>query len=187
MALVARTTRSDQTALAKQRILDTAARMFAEHGYAATVMKDLATELGITRAALYYHYPAKSDILKAIIDAETAEFFVAMETVAALPSRAARIDATIAALVASGLNQRRRIAFLVADPAVRALPDPQSGPDLFGHIARVIYRTTPTPEQLYAVNAAFVSFAALPFFAHLDDDELAPILTSTLRRLLRVP
>jgi AcrR family transcriptional regulator len=185
MALVARITRSEQTAQAKQRILDTAARMFAERGYDATAMQDLAQELGLTRAALYYHYPAKADILRAIIDAETARFLASLEAVAALPSRAARIDATIAALVASGVNQRRRISFLVAEPAVRALPDPD-GPDFFGHVAEVIYRSTPSPEQLYAVNTAFVSFAALPSFAHLADDELVPIVTSTLRRLLRV-
>lgn len=185
MALVARVSRSEQTAQAKQRILDSAAKMFAERGYDATAMQDLAKELGLTRAALYYHYPAKADILRAIIDAETARFFTSMEAVAALPSRAARIDATITALVASGLNQRRRIAFLVAEPAVRTLPGPE-GPDFFTHVAEVIYRTTPTTEQLWAVNAAFVSFAALPSFAHLADDELVPILTSTLRRLLRV-
>jgi AcrR family transcriptional regulator len=185
MAHVVRTTRSEQTAQARQRILDTAATMFAERGYDATAMQDLAQELGLTRAALYYHYPAKADILRAIIDAETARFFQAMETVAALPSRAARIDATIAALVASGLNQRRGITFLVAEPAVRALPEPD-GPDVFGHVAEVIYRSRPTPEQLYAVHTAFVSFAALPSFAQLTDEELIPVLSSTLRRLLRV-
>jgi AcrR family transcriptional regulator len=185
MAHVARLSRSEQTVQAKQRILDTAATMFAERGYDATAMHDLAKELGLTRAALYYHYPAKADILRAIIDAETARFFASMETVAALPSRSARIDATIAALVASGLNQRRGITFLVAEPAVRALPEPDS-PDVFGHVAEVIYRSKPTPEELYAVHTAFVSFAALPSFAHLTGDELIPILTTTLRRLLRV-
>jgi hypothetical protein len=68
---------------------------------------------------------------------------------------------------------------------VRALPEPDS-PDVFGHVAEVIYRSKPTPEELYAVHTAFVSFAALPSFAHLTGDELIPILTTTLRRLLRV-
>jgi AcrR family transcriptional regulator len=183
---VARTTRSEQTLQAKQRILDAAARMFAERGYAATAMQDLAAELKLTRAALYYHYPAKGDILQAIIDAETARFAATLDDIAALPTRTARIDAAIEAIIASGLNQRRRIVFLVADPALRTQPEPDDSPDFFTRVARVIYGSAPTAEQLWAVNVAFMSFAALPSFAHLSDDDLAPILTNSLRRLLRV-
>jgi AcrR family transcriptional regulator len=172
---------------AKQRILDAAARMFAERGYAATAMQDLATDLGLTRAALYYHYPAKADILQGIIDAETARFTASMDAVAALTSRTARIEATIEALVASALNQRRRIVFLVAEPAGRTLPGIGDSPDFFHRIAEIIYRTTPTSAQLWAVNAAFMSFAALPSFANLSDEDLVPILTGALSRLLRTP
>jgi AcrR family transcriptional regulator len=181
-----RTTRSEQTVQAKQRILDAAAQMFAERGYAATAMQDIAAELGLTRAALYYHYPAKGDILQAIIDGETARFAATLDDIAAIPSRAARIEATIAAIVASGLNQRRRIVFLVSDPALRTLPEPDDGPDFFDRVAAVVYGPEPTTEQRWAVNAAFMSFAALPSFAHLTDDQLVPLLTGSLRRLLRV-
>ncbi|WP_375384029.1 TetR/AcrR family transcriptional regulator [uncultured Microbacterium sp.] len=183
MALV-RTTRAEQTVQAKQRILDAAARMFAERGYAATAMQDLAAELGLTRAALYYHYPAKGDILQAIIDAETARFAATLNEIAAIPTRPARIDAVIDALIASGLSQRRPIDFLVANLGLRTLPG--DGPDFFDRVAVAIYSRTPTPEQLWAVNVAFMSFAALPSFAHLTDEELAPILSDSLRRIFRV-
>jgi AcrR family transcriptional regulator len=185
MARVASTTRSDQTALAKQRILDVAVGMFAERGYDATAMQDLAKELGLTRAALYYHYASKADILREIIATETARFVAAMDGVAKIASRPARIDATIAALVGAGLNQRRGIAFLIAEPAVRAMPDSEEGrADFFDRVAEVIYRGAPSSEQRFAVVTAFVTFAALPSFAHLSDDEVAPILTKVLRRLL---
>jgi len=187
VARIARTTRSEQTAQAKQRILELAARMFAERGYDGTAMQDVAQELGLTRAALYYHYASKADILREIIDAETSRFFATLDTIGTLGSRSARVDATIAALVGAGLNQRRRIVFLIADPAAGALSNPENGrPDVFDRVAKVIYGATPTPEQMFAVNAAFMLFAAVPSFAHLSDEQLSTILTRALHRLLLV-
>ncbi len=187
MARIASTTRADQTAQSRQRILDVAGAMFAEHGYEGTAMQDVAKELGLTRAALYYHYSSKADILREIIDAETTRFFATLESIGEIKSRSARLDATVTALVAAGLSQRLRIVFLVSDPAVGALPTPGDGrPDVFDHVAKVIYGQKPTAEQLFAVNAAFMMFAAVPAFAHLSDEQLSPILTDALRRLLAV-
>jgi AcrR family transcriptional regulator len=188
VARVASTTRSDQTAQSRQRIVDAAAEMFAERGYDATSMRDLAKQLGLTRAALYYHYSAKSDILREIINTETAQFLANMNVVATLASQSARADAVVAALVEAGLNQRRRIALLVSEPAIRALPEPSDGsPNIFSRVTEVIYGAAPTAEQTFAATTAFMTFAALPSFVQMTDDELAPILTRALNRLLRVP
>jgi AcrR family transcriptional regulator len=187
VARTASTTRSDQTAHAKQRILEVAGAMFAEHGYEGTAMQDVAKELGLTRAALYYHYASKADILREIIDAETTRFSASLETIAALGSRTARVEATVAALVSAGLNQRRRIVFFVSDPASTAQPHSSAErPSIFDEVAKVIYGNTPAPEQLFAVNAAFMVFAALPSFGHLSDEQLSGILTRALHRLLLV-
>lgn len=51
----------------RQRILAIAQRMFAAQGYAATSMADLANELGSSKAALYYHFPSKAEILNALV------------------------------------------------------------------------------------------------------------------------
>jgi AcrR family transcriptional regulator len=51
----------------RERILDTAARLFTEQGYEATSLREIADELAFTKAALYYHFRAKEDILMAII------------------------------------------------------------------------------------------------------------------------
>ncbi|WP_051324867.1 TetR/AcrR family transcriptional regulator [Candidatus Solirubrobacter pratensis] len=52
----------------RARILDAARTLFAERGYAGTSMRDLADALGMTKAALYYHFPGKADILLALIE-----------------------------------------------------------------------------------------------------------------------
>ncbi|MET8181207.1 TetR/AcrR family transcriptional regulator [Streptomyces sp. NPDC005336] len=51
----------------RQRILDAANVLFAEQGYAGTSMRDIARHLGMTSAALYYHFPAKEELLSALV------------------------------------------------------------------------------------------------------------------------
>ena len=52
----------------RSRILETSAELFAERGYAGTSMRDLAERLGVTPAALYYHFPSKADILRELVE-----------------------------------------------------------------------------------------------------------------------
>jgi AcrR family transcriptional regulator len=54
----------------RERILDAALTLFAEKGYEATSMREIAEQLGITKAALYYHFESKADIVRTML-AET--------------------------------------------------------------------------------------------------------------------
>jgi AcrR family transcriptional regulator len=47
----------------RERILDIALELFTEHGYDKTSLRDIAERLGTTKAALYYHFERKEDIL----------------------------------------------------------------------------------------------------------------------------
>ena len=50
----------------RQRILDVSLRLFTEQGFEKTSLREIADELGFTKAALYYHFPSKDDILLAV-------------------------------------------------------------------------------------------------------------------------
>jgi AcrR family transcriptional regulator len=47
----------------RERILDIALELFSEQGYDKTSLRDIAERLGTTKAALYYHFARKEDIL----------------------------------------------------------------------------------------------------------------------------
>ena len=47
----------------KALILTTAQRLFDEQGYDATSLRQIAEAVGMTKAAVYYHYPAKEHLL----------------------------------------------------------------------------------------------------------------------------
>ncbi|MGE0733630.1 MAG: TetR/AcrR family transcriptional regulator [Alphaproteobacteria bacterium] len=52
----------------RDEILDVAVKLFSQNGYRATRLSDVADTLGFTRAALYYYFRSKSEILIALID-----------------------------------------------------------------------------------------------------------------------
>ncbi|GAA1974428.1 TetR/AcrR family transcriptional regulator [Catenulispora subtropica] len=54
-------------------LLEAAARRFAEHGFAATALEDVAADIQATRGAVYHHFANKTALFRAVYeDAETA-------------------------------------------------------------------------------------------------------------------
>src|SRR3954468_11307429 len=47
----------------RQRIQDVALELFAERGYEKTSLREIAEHLDVTKAALYYHFKTKEDIV----------------------------------------------------------------------------------------------------------------------------
>ncbi|MFK8848246.1 TetR/AcrR family transcriptional regulator [Streptomyces sp. Ac-502] len=47
----------------RQRIQDVALELFAEQGYEKTSLREIAERLDVTKAALYYHFKTKEDIV----------------------------------------------------------------------------------------------------------------------------
>jgi len=47
----------------RERILDVALELFNEQGYDKTSLREIAARLGVTKAALYYHFERKEDLL----------------------------------------------------------------------------------------------------------------------------
>ncbi|MBO8202650.1 TetR/AcrR family transcriptional regulator [Streptomyces smyrnaeus] len=52
----------------RQRIQDVALELFAERGYEKTSLREIAEQLGVTKAALYYHFKTKEDLLTSLFE-----------------------------------------------------------------------------------------------------------------------
>ena len=63
----------------KDRILDTASRLFYERGYHTTGINQIIEEAEIARASLYNHFPSKTDLLLAYLNRTHAEWFVELD------------------------------------------------------------------------------------------------------------
>jgi AcrR family transcriptional regulator len=62
----ARTDVKDKDKDTRERILDVALDLFTEQGYDGTSLRQIAEQLSITKAAIYYYFESKEDILMAL-------------------------------------------------------------------------------------------------------------------------
>jgi len=56
----------------KERILDAAERLFADHGFPTTSMRDITHEAGVNLAAVNYHFGSKEALLIAVLQRTAA-------------------------------------------------------------------------------------------------------------------
>ncbi|MEU2929268.1 helix-turn-helix domain-containing protein [Streptomyces sp. NPDC007251] len=52
----------------RQRIQDIALELFAEQGYEKTSLREIAEHLDVTKAALYYHFKTKEEIIVSVFE-----------------------------------------------------------------------------------------------------------------------
>jgi AcrR family transcriptional regulator len=77
--------RERQKANRHTRILDTASRLFRDHGYDAVKMEAIAAEAEVSIGTIYNYYQNKGDLLVAIVAMEVNEVLAAGEKVIAKP------------------------------------------------------------------------------------------------------
>lgn len=68
-------THSGENAEKINSILKVAQKRFGLYGLEKTTMKEIAADLGMSKAALYYYFPDKEGLFKAVVEMEQEEFF----------------------------------------------------------------------------------------------------------------
>ncbi|WP_420753334.1 TetR/AcrR family transcriptional regulator [Rhodococcus sp. O3] len=82
-------------------ILDAARAEFAERGYAAATIRNIAQRAGLSLSALYYYYRSKQEVLVALLEDGLAAYTEACDRALgqAGPGAAERLDALVEATV----------------------------------------------------------------------------------------
>jgi AcrR family transcriptional regulator len=57
----------------RSRLRELALQLFAEQGYEKTSLREIAEQLGVTKAALYYYFKSKEDIVCSLVEDYMAE------------------------------------------------------------------------------------------------------------------
>jgi AcrR family transcriptional regulator len=57
----------------RSRLRELALELFAEQGYEKTSLREIAERLGVTKAALYYYFKSKEDIVRSLVEDYVAE------------------------------------------------------------------------------------------------------------------
>jgi AcrR family transcriptional regulator len=58
----------ESTGSTRQRIQAVALELFTEQGYEKTSLREIAERLGVTKAALYYHFKSKDEIVSSFVE-----------------------------------------------------------------------------------------------------------------------
>jgi AcrR family transcriptional regulator len=61
-------TQSDRRAATRTAILQTARKLFGEHGFGATTIDQIGAGAGVAKGAVYHHFPTKEAIFEAVFD-----------------------------------------------------------------------------------------------------------------------
>jgi TetR/AcrR family transcriptional repressor of nem operon len=74
-------TRNRKESGTAERVLDIAERLVQVRGFSNFSYADIATELGITKASLHYHYPGKAELGQALITRYAERFNQALDEI----------------------------------------------------------------------------------------------------------
>jgi len=176
----------------RERILDIALELFTEQGYDKTSLRDIAERLGTTKAALYYHFKSKSDILlelhlrlhalgQGVLD-ELSALETGPEKAAAWPHLLDRFITEVAAnRPLMQLHQRNQ-------SAVEALHDSErhraANDDIEAQFRRLL-RSPDIPKETRvrmacSIGAVMAGLLTAEMFDDIPDDELTGLVRSSV-------
>lgn len=145
----------------RERIVDTADRLFYERGYGHTSFADIAAAVELSRGNFYYHFKSKDEILAAVIDL-----------------RRARTQSMLDGWAAAGATPRDRIAQFVDMMAMNAPAIRRNGcpvGTLCTELAKLEHPARPQANTLFSIFRDWLGaqFAQLGGRAAADADSLA--------------
>ena len=93
----------DKTVSTSERLLSAAQRTFAERGYEAASLDEIAIDCGVRKQTLLYHFPSKQALLSAVIDRTVDE--LAAQVLDAVPDTGDPRDAVVDVLFRVGTRR----------------------------------------------------------------------------------
>src|SRR5689334_20030670 len=160
----------------RARIQSVALELFAEQGYDKTSLREIAERLGVTKAALYYHFKSKEDIVTSLVE----DYFGAIDELVAwgktlpkTPESRAEVLTRYFGIVTAGGEVFRMLQHNQA--SVNSLAHAKNRSELFRErmdalVGLLTEENAPLESQVRAAVAlASVSFGCM-FYADRADD-----------------
>ncbi|KAA0102061.1 TetR/AcrR family transcriptional regulator [Mycolicibacterium sp. P1-18] len=174
--------------LARERVLDAAVALFAEHGVHGTSLQMIADRVGVSKAAVYYQFHSKEGIAMEVIRPSVEDIARVIKIAEALPDPQQRRAVAVSGLVEMVVRHRRLAVMFYGDPAIDALvaSDPE-----FNAVADRLRELVEGPDRNDVDRIAFSVFcsgvgraAADPELADIDDADLHRALLELSGRIL---
>jgi len=171
----------------RQKLLDVTVALISEHGCAGTSLQMIADELGITKAAIYYHFRSRDELLVALMQPMLQQ---SLETVAMAerqPTARTQMEAMVRGYAQIVTKNRSLAAVVVFDNSVRRIlqKQPEWGDVIERQLALLMQLESDTTGFL-RVTTLFSGLAGAATGAPLDIDDASLIeeLSAIGRRIL---
>ncbi|RAY17271.1 TetR/AcrR family transcriptional regulator [Actinomadura craniellae] len=171
-------------------MVEAAVGLFVRHGVNGTSLQMLADEIGVTKAAVYYHFQNKEDLIEAVVTPQLRRLATVVEAAEKQRRRADQVDTVLLGIIDLLIDNRDLLFAFQFDPAIRR--HMETRPDMLDLAQRVGMLLSGPDPHLHTLmiglvtSHGLVSAAASPFLAHLDDAELRHGLYAIARRILRI-
>jgi AcrR family transcriptional regulator len=179
MALV--TKRAEQARQTRESVLDSARALFAEQGYDATSLQQIADRMGVTKANVYYYFRTKDAILEALLTPMVQGLAALLDTADQVTDRDERVRLLVAGFVEQVVTAYRTVGSLnLGDPVLRRhVAVTRELDDLSERGLRLVCGPSPTADQQAGWYLTRDLAPVLRRLHHLPDKELK----HTLERL----
>jgi TetR/AcrR family transcriptional regulator, cholesterol catabolism regulator len=128
-----------------EEVLAVAARLFRERGYRATGLDQIAEELGVTRAALYYYFDTKQELLDEICDRIQDTLESDLREAETVPDAAERLSTFARAFARNTATDAARVFFRDSK---------ELSPELRRRLRERAHRVTRDAEQIIEAGIA---------------------------------
>jgi AcrR family transcriptional regulator len=161
----------------RSEILDAAMTLFVEHGYDKTSLREIAEVVGVTKAALYYHFKTKDDIVRAAMAEYYDTIGDVVDWLGTVPPGRARDEELVERVIAL-FDGRLGLAlrFSQSNPTVMGREEFQHGS--IDRLERFVALVAGPDATAEATLRATLAFGALVVGAGAPD--AAPVITGTL-------
>ena len=176
---------------AQTRILSAALDLFAVHGVSATSLQMIADAVGVGKAAIYFQFKTKDEIVIAVTETQLARFEDSLDAAEASEDRAGARELLLNRMIDIAVEQRNIVSILQFDPVIiRLLVEHKPFRQFLERLYVALIGEEPGPERL--VQAAMLSggigsAVRHQLVAQLDDDTLRSELLKLTRRLIGLP
>ncbi|ACQ81249.1 transcriptional regulator, TetR family [Beutenbergia cavernae DSM 12333] len=175
--------RDGRTTDTRRRAQAVALELFATRGFEATSLQDIARELGVTKAALYYHFPAKADLARSVFQPFIDDVD---RTLAELSGRTLPRQDVLTAYVQALLPHRAVLAAMLRDPGAAADLDLEGASRRWlAALADLLAEPATTPSSRTRVRTA-VAVGGLTRALVLPEVEDPDVLADAVAAAVRV-
>jgi AcrR family transcriptional regulator len=185
MATVAAQTTS--AADTRQRLIEVAIDLFTRHSFAGTSLQMIADEMGFTKAAIYYHFRTREELLAAVVEPIFEQLSAIITAAESQRSAAARADHMLSGYAELAVANRALVSVLACDPSVTTLLREQPHwSELINRQLALLAGDVPDAGGLIkaTVVLAGISSAVGPAWITVGDEDLLRHLVDTGRRTL---